>query len=153
MKWHLHNWKLSGSLSWLIRAGTAVTGYIVMGSFINATTLEFPAKPLVFILPCLLTSHYLFLFVLALRSKEIISSAGNLLTALAAGAFTASTLTEEQHILIAFFAMFIIMGEVIHALFYILNKDDRPWITGRNVTLWLIAVSLILSGLLIIAVS
>lgn len=152
MNWHIHNWKLSGSLSWFIRISTAVLGYTALQSVMDANVFEFPEDPLAFFLPALLTIHYLFLFALAFRSKEVLSSAGSLIIALTAAAFTAGSLTSQSNTTIAFFAMFLIMGEVIHALFYILNKKDRPWVTGRNISLWLIAISLFLSGLLIIAV-
>ncbi|MFW6019859.1 MAG: hypothetical protein ACOCPM_04690 [Bacteroidales bacterium] len=144
MRWHIHNWKISGTLSWLIKISTLVLGWHILKRYltIDTETLS-PALTLSSILFILIIVHYLFQFAISFSSKEILSLIGNLSVVFSACFFLLWLLTEHQTVLASFFALFMIMAEAIHVLFYFLNSE-QPLRTTRTISLWLIGTSIFL---------
>lgn len=147
MRWHIHNWKISGTLSWLIKISTLVLGWHILGRYLALDTgvpdLTFTLSSIIFILVIL---HYLFLFAISISSKEVLSVIGNLAVVFSASFFLPWLLTGHYTILATTFALFMIMAEAMHILFYFLNPD-QPLRTVRTTSLWLIALSILLLGI------
>lgn len=152
MKWHIHTWKLSGALSWIIKTSTLFLGWHVFQMFLSTTQTHFQADSLILVLLSLIGIHYLFLLLVSLRSREILSSIGNLAVVLSTSAFISSLFSKWESFTIAMFALVMITSEAIHVLFYYLNEKDQPWIIRRTASLWLSGLSLLLFGLLVISV-
>lgn len=144
MRWHIHNWKISGTLSWLIKISTLVLGWQVLKLYLATDIEDFsPTFTLSSILFILLIVHYLFQFAISFASKEILSVIGNLSVVFSASFFLPWILTEHHTLLASFFALFLIMAETIQVLFYFLN-EDQPLSTNRSVSLWLTGLSIFL---------
>lgn len=152
MKWHLHKWQLTGWLSWLIKISTL---FLAWGALDTALKNSFDQNlPDMFplILLGLIFLHYIFQLLISLRSKEYLSTIGNFVLIVAAIIFSAFLYTSGEHLLVAMFAFVMITAEAIHVLFYYLNTEHQPLYTSRASSLWIIGISLLLFGLLVISI-
>lgn len=152
MKWHLHKWQLTGWLSWIIKISTLILACVALSATLKSGFDKVLPDLFPLILLGLIFIHYFYQFLISLRSKEYLSSIGNFIIILSTIIFGIFLYTSGGHFLVAMFAFVMITAEAIYVLFYYLNTEHQPLYTSRVSSLWIIGISLLLFGLLVISI-
>lgn len=152
MRWHIHKWKLSGTLSWLIKISTIFLGAKMFSLFLGNETNSLPDGIMPLILLGMLLILYITHTIISIHSREILSAISNLTVTFTLTAFILHMFASYEKLTTGIFALLMVTAEMVYGLFYYLNDKDKPLLISRSTALWMIAAGLFLFGLLTLSV-
>lgn len=152
MKWHVHKWKFSGTLSWLIKISTIIPGLKTLSLITTHNFKGWPDNTFTLVLLSLIFLLYILQTYLSFRSRELLSFITNLIILFTVGSFIGHMFISFDPFLTGMYALIMITAEMVHGLFYYLNAAERPLTIRQSLSLWMIAVALFLFGLVVLSV-